>query len=97
MHLEKILKAVDALGGRAAWGIEQRDDEYHADPAVLADRLIVHTAALLRAVQQATPVEQLPGFAEIAPLTEPTDDLFGKNGRTRVRLQLGLPTLNDGY
>lgn len=89
-----VLEAADALGGRPAWGVsEPFPDEFHLDPGRLADQLAIHTAKLIVAVQDATPVERLTGVASCRTfdLTNPLDG-FGIDTYMRVRLQLGLDT-----
>lgn len=90
-HAEMILRALDDLGGRDDGGVkEPAPGDYRVDLGMLADQIIVHTINLLRAVQDATPVERLvnvtPGHA---PEPDPTHELLGVEGRRRVRLQLG--------
>jgi hypothetical protein len=92
-----VIAAADALGGRLSWGVEEPvPGDLHLDSGRLADQLIIHTAALIVAVQQATPVERLPGvkagqlFASTTPIYR-----FGVDAGVRVRLQLGLGTDSD--
>jgi hypothetical protein len=90
--VKAILAAVDKLGGREAWGVTQPSPgDFQADPALLADEVLVHTLGLLRAVQTETPVERLAGVgADFTVPADPTDELLGVDGRRRVRLQLGF-------
>jgi hypothetical protein len=88
---EAILHAIDRLGGRELWGIkEPRPAEFHADPGLLADQVIIHTVNLLKAVQAETPVERMQGVTPGYAAPDPTDELLGIDGRRRVRLQLGF-------
>ncbi len=92
-----VLEASDALGGREAWGVnEPTPNEFHLDPGRLADQLAIHTANLIVAVQDATPVELLTGVTQghTVDLTSPLDG-FGIDTGMRVRLQLGLGTDSD--
>jgi hypothetical protein len=92
-----VLNAADALGGRQEWGVtEPTPGEFHLDPGRLVDQLAIHTANLLVAVQDATPVERLAGVAQghAVDLTSPLDG-FGIDTGMRVRLQLGLGTDSD--
>ena len=92
-----VLGAADTLGGRQVWGVnEPTPNEFLLDPGRLADQLAIHTAKLIVAVQNATPVERLTGVrpGDVADLTSPLDG-FGIRTGMRVRLQLGLGTDAD--
>jgi hypothetical protein len=92
-----VLEAADTLGGREDWGVnEPTPTEFLLDPGRLADQLAIHTANLIVAVQNATPVERLTGVTpgQAVDLTSPLDG-FGIDTRMRVRLQLGLGTDRD--
>lgn len=94
---EFVLEAADTLGGREAWGVnEPTPNEFLLDPGRLADQLAIHTANLIVAVQNATPVERLTGVTPdySVDLMSPLDG-FGIDTRMRVRLQLGLGTDRD--
>lgn len=94
---ELVLEAADALGGRQAWGVnESAPNEFLLDPGRVADQLAIHTAKLIVAVQDATPVERLTGVTpgDAVDLTSPLDG-FGIDAQMRVRLQLGLGTDSD--
>jgi hypothetical protein len=57
-----VLAAADSLGGRQSWGVnEPTPGRFHLDPGRLSDQLIIHTANLILAVQDTTPVERLAG------------------------------------
>lgn len=92
-----VLAAADSLGGRERWGVsEPTRGQFRLDAGRLTDQLVIHTAALVVAVQDATPVEQLesviPGLS--VDLTPELDE-FGFDTAARVRLQLGLGTDAD--
>jgi hypothetical protein len=92
-----VLAAADALGGRQAWGVNHpAPNDFLLDPGRLADQLAIHTANLIVAVQDATPVEHLTGVTpgQAVDLTSPLDG-FGIDAHMRVRLQLGLGTDSD--
>jgi hypothetical protein len=75
---------------------EPTPNEFLLDPGRLADQLAIHTANLIVAVQNATPVERLTGVTPdySVDLMSPLDG-FGIDTRMRVRLQLGLGTDRD--
>jgi hypothetical protein len=87
-----VLDAADTLGGRQLWGVnEPTPNEFLLDPGRLADQLAIHTAKLIVAVQNATPVERLTAVTpgHVADLTSPLDG-FGIRTGMRILLQLGL-------
>lgn len=68
--------------------------EFHLDPGRLADQLMINTAKLIRAAQEATPVERLKSAATSTQEPEMVHSFegFGVDFPLRVRLQLGLGT-----
>jgi hypothetical protein len=87
-----ILEAMDQLGGRDSWGVEELvPDRFHLDPGDLIDRMLVESIALLDALMQATPVDRIQGVApEDVDVGPPNDAPFDEITRRSVRLQLGL-------
>lgn len=88
---QTILRAIERLGGRELWGVQEpRRGEFQADPGLLADQIMINTVNLLKAVQAETPVERMQGVVVGYAASDPTDQLLGIDGRRRVRLQLGF-------
>jgi hypothetical protein len=90
-----LLAAMDALGGRAGWGVNAAAAipvRTHVDPGILAERLFEHVLKLLNDLMKATPVEQLTHVL-LAPAASspPTGDtVFEPWKRDSIRRQLGL-------
>jgi len=93
-----LLAAMDALGGRTAWGARSTlPGRIHLDAGVLVDRLFEESIGLLNRLMRNTPVERLPGVA-LTPsnLGPPADGPTGRSGpfdswaRKSIRWQLGL-------
>ena len=59
--LEQVLEAVDALGGREAWGVVQPFPDYgpHLHPGAFVEELFPRFLNLISEIMKATPVEQL--------------------------------------
>jgi hypothetical protein len=95
---QKLLSAIDALGGRERWGIRSSVLGHMAvEPDVLADRVITLVTDVLNEVMRATPVEQLPGLppgVDLGTSAGPDADgplnAFGATNRQCVRWQIGL-------
>jgi len=90
----RLLIAIDSLGGRAAWGIQQLlPNRFYADPGLLLEQLFPRTVGLLDSLLAATPVERLDasevGAARGSPPSEP-DSPFSPEKRRSIRWQLGL-------
>jgi hypothetical protein len=91
-----ILEAMDALDGRAQWGVRNElvAGRAHADPAVLMDRMLAAVLALLNDILHATPVHQLAGATvdQHGPPQPPDARLFvfSEAGADSIRWQLGL-------
>ena len=94
----ELLKAFAALGGEAAWGVEQRiSGRLHADPGILLEQLLPRVLRMLNEIMDATPVEQLSGVnlqssdleVPVAPAGSYSDP-FDEISRQSIRWQLGL-------
>jgi len=89
---EDLLVAMDAVGGRAAFGLRRLlPDRVHADPGKLLDAIFSRTMRLLDQLMRETPVERIAG----ASLSEsrdgpPSDGIFDDQTRETIRLQLGF-------
>jgi hypothetical protein len=94
----ELLAAIAALGGDAAWGVEQRiPGRMHADPGILLEQLLPRILRMLNEIMDATPVEQLSGVnlqpSDLRAPTVPTgsySDPFRETSRQSIRWQLGL-------
>lgn len=92
-----LLTAVDALGGREAWGAKVLvQGDLHVHPGDFTEELVVRALRLLDALMAATPVLRLrgatPGSEEVRSPREDTDPFHPMLERAgkRVRWQLGL-------
>ncbi len=94
----ELLAAFAALGGEAAWGVEQRiPGRLHADPGTLLEQLLPRVLHMLNEIMDATPVERLSNVSlqssdlEVppAPAGSPSDP-FDEINRQSIRWQLGL-------
>jgi hypothetical protein len=96
---DEVLAAMDALEGRATWGVATRMPErFHLDPGVFVDRLFEHTLTLLNTLMEKTPVERLLHVAlsssdsvppEDSP-TNPNGSVFRPWAMASIRWQLGF-------
>jgi hypothetical protein len=90
---DDLLEAIDALGGRDAWGVRELiPHRAHADPGVLLDRVVVRALELIDDLMRLTPIERLLD-ANIPPESlGPPDDqgIFDQWTRQSIRWQLGL-------
>jgi len=94
----ELLGAFAALGGDAAWGVEQRlPGRLHADPGTLLEQLLPRVLRMLNEIMDATPVEQLPNVSlQPSDLEVPVtpagsySDPFDEISRQSIRWQLGL-------
>lgn len=89
---ERLLGAMDALGGRDAFGVRQLlPDRLHTDPAELLDAVFTRTIVLLNDLMRLTPIERLQGVC-LAPDEQavPSDGPFEALDRESIRWQLGL-------
>lgn len=89
-----ILNAMDALGGRARWGVEELlPGRFHVDPGVLVEAIFVEVIPLLNELMDLTPVESLPDAnltaADLGPPAE-RDSPFNEASRFSIRMQYGL-------
>jgi hypothetical protein len=93
-ELEALLNAMDTLGGRAGWGVEELISGLHfVDPGTLLDRLVDATVKLVNELMAATPVERLAGVTLTPEQCEPPADprgTFSERNRQSIRWQLGL-------
>ncbi|HET9690853.1 MAG TPA: hypothetical protein VFP61_06850, partial [Acidimicrobiales bacterium] len=91
-----ILAAMDAEGGRAAWGVVLDIPDYHVqlDPGVFVERSFRAVIPLLNQLLDATPVEVLPHVDLNAPepVTSggPYGNPFSPEIGKSIRWQLGL-------
>jgi hypothetical protein len=92
----ELLAAMDALGGRAKWGVTPTlPGRSHVDPGILVDRLFQAFPSLLNELMDETPVERL-AHVRLKPLdAQPPDsadpmDAFATWVRRSIRWQLGL-------
>lgn len=90
-----LLAAFAALGGDAAWGVEQLiPGRMHADPGVLLEQLLPRFLRMLNSIMDATPVEQLSGVslgpADLLPPVGAHSEPFQELSRQSIRWQLGL-------
>lgn len=94
---EAVLTAMDALGGRAAWGARQLVSEsVHIDAGLFVDVLLKNVLELLSSLMSYTPVELLDGVslthADMAPpVPDPKNTgVWDEWVRTSIRWQLGF-------
>jgi hypothetical protein len=94
---DELGAAMDALGGRAAFGVrELLPERLHADPGVLLDAIFARTTVLLNELMRLTPVERLDDVAlEPAHHEPPSDGPFDAWSRRTIRWQLGLQLPDD--
>ncbi|MDF3292353.1 hypothetical protein [Streptomyces silvisoli] len=90
----EILAAMDALGGRADWGVKEIiRGRWDADPGMLVEHLVPHIVDLLNDLMKRTPVEQL-SHVSVTPKDElpPTDPQgpFNPRERESIRWQFGF-------
>jgi hypothetical protein len=94
----ELLAAFTALGGEAAWGVEQHiPGRMHADPGILLEQLLPRVLRMLNEIMDATPVERLSGVSlqpsdievPVAPAGSYSDP-FNEINRQSIRWQLGL-------
>ena len=92
----EVMKAIAALGGEAAWGVESLiPGRLHFDPGQLIDELFPRVLELLNCVMDDTPVERLSHVSlspsdSLPPDEKTRDDTFGEMNRASIRWQLGL-------
>lgn len=92
-----VVEAMDALGGRVAWGVDEAVSASLSDtfisPGVYVEQLLHHATHLLNALLNATPVELLSGVnlqpSDWVPLTKPNSPDSGQTAQY-IRWQLGL-------
>lgn len=91
---DRVLKAIDSLGGRELWGVEAMiPNKIHTDPGVLLDQLFPLIMNLLNELMSSTPVEQMAGVSlRPSDLVPPDDPMspFAERVRHSIRWQLGL-------
>jgi hypothetical protein len=90
----EILEAMDALGGRARWGVEELlPGRVHIDPGVLVEALFAEVIPLLNELMDRTPVESLPDAgltpADAVPPADATGP-FSEPCRFSIRKQYGF-------
>lgn len=104
LHAPKLKDALVALGGLAAWGVEELvAGQLHFDPGIFMERLFPHVMAMLNQIMDETPVERfahvaLPPNASLPPVG-PDAGAFSEPNRRSIRWQLGLepnPAQNPG-
>ncbi len=90
----EILEAMDALGGRARWGVEELlPGRVHVDPGVVVEELFGEVIPLLNALMDLTPVESLPGMSLTEDDLVPPVDIagpFSEPCRFSIRKQYGF-------
>ena len=93
-----ILAAMDALGGRADWGVRPAARGASlVDPGLFIEQIVPKVIALLNEAMAATPVERLPHVHLTAVDDQPPSprrageaDIFGERNRLSIRWQLGF-------
>ncbi|NEK87948.1 hypothetical protein GCU60_19600 [Blastococcus saxobsidens] len=93
-ELVALLDAMDLLGGRADWGVEELVPGLHfVDSGRLLDRLVAEAVKLMNELMAATPLEQLSGVTltreQCRPPAAPRGT-FSERNRESIRWQLGL-------
>jgi len=92
----EVLAAMDAEGGRAAWGVvlEVPDYQVQIDPGVFIEKAFRAVVPLLNQLMDATPVERLPhvDLSTPEPIIRggPFGNPFSPEIGTSIRWQLGL-------
>ncbi len=88
----RVVAAMDQLGGRESWGVQELlPERIHADPGLLLDRILIETIGLLNELMELTPVERLEGVALLPEhLGPPSEGGFEEPNRLSIRWQLGL-------
>jgi hypothetical protein len=82
---QQILTAMDALGGRTAWGAKAAlDGSTVVDPGALVDQLLPRVLTLLNAVMEHTPGGAGPKPSSQAPRS------YSERNRLSIRWQLGF-------
>lgn len=89
-----ILNAMDGLGGRARWGVEELlPGRFHVDPGVLAEEIFLEVIPLLNELMDLTPIESLPHAnltdADLLPPAE-SGSPFSEACRFSIRKQYGF-------
>jgi hypothetical protein len=90
-----LLAGFAALGGDAAWGVEQLiPGRMHAAPGILLEQLLPRVLRMLNAIMDTTPVEQLSGVSlgpgDLQPPVGAHSEPFHELNRQSIRWQLGL-------
>lgn len=94
-----ILAAMDAMGGRASWGVRSLGPGLSlVEPGLLVDRLFEAVVPLLNDLMRETPVESLPHVSITPdtfkpPIVDPSKgrfDTFSEWNRLAIRWQLGF-------
>ena len=94
-QVELVLHALDSLGGREIWGVEDLvSGQIHADPGIFFEVLLPRILSMLNRIMDETPVELLPGVnlhsshleAPVVKDSEP----FHLETREAIRWSLGL-------
>jgi hypothetical protein len=91
--VERLLEAMDAVGGRSAFGLQKfLPDRVHADPGKLVDAIFCRTTQLLDQLMAEMPMEHQAG----APASQSTASAppYDDHSRKNIRLQLGLEQTN---
>ena len=90
----EILNAMDALGGRARWGVEELlPGRFHVAPGVLVEEMFVEVIPLLNELMDLTPIELLPDANVTAADSDPPaggDSPFNEAWRFSIRKQYGF-------
>jgi len=93
-EVDRLLDAMDALGGRRGWGVSdvlQGRGRFYADPGMLLEQTLAHTVDLLNQLMEHTTFALVtdadPGL--VAPPGE-DDSVFNPTIRRNVRLLLEL-------
>ncbi|HEV7937222.1 MAG TPA: hypothetical protein VGP18_04270 [Solirubrobacteraceae bacterium] len=90
---DELIEAFEALGGSAAWGIEELGPgrRLHADPGIFLDQLLSHVISMLNTTMDTVPIDHLPGF-DLGEI-EREEDLLAwpsEMERLSIRSQLGI-------
>lgn len=93
-----ILSSMDALGGRAAWGVQSAaNGSSLVDPAGFVERLFPNVLTLLNEAMEQTPVERLGHVQLTAADSQPSPDgragqtnWYSERNRLSIRWQLGF-------
>lgn len=88
----RILKAMDVVGGRDRWGVEELlSGRVHVEPGVLIEELFAEVVPILNELMDRTPVESLPGVSlNLVDVVPPPEGPFSETCRFSIRKQYGF-------